>query len=132
MLGQAKGYVSTDKELKYTTKWPDNVSTRLMCGREYDIVKDYRDALTGKINLPVMDTAVDGSDYLVLGHGKESGAFLWFVDVRDTLLYIPAVLVADMRWKAELERLRQQICPELRSEELAAGFEAIKQASGWI
>ena len=74
---EPKGYVIVDKELKYTKEpglGPDGK----------DLTKPYFDALKLKM-VPVMDIAVDGSEYLVLGDSPEAGRFLWFMDKRDTI-----------------------------------------------
>jgi len=74
---EPKGYVIVDKELKYTKEpglGPDGK----------DLTKPYFDALKLKM-VPVMDIAVDGSEYLVLGDSPEAGSFLWFMDKRDTI-----------------------------------------------
>ena len=34
--------------------------------------------------MPVLDIAVDGSSYLVLGEGEKSGTFIWDIDKKDT------------------------------------------------
>lgn len=72
-----KGYVIVDKELKFTREpgaGPDGE----------DLTKPYFDALKLKM-VVVMDVAVDGSDYIVLGDSPEVGQFMWFVDKRDTI-----------------------------------------------
>lgn len=78
MLGQPKGYVIVDKELKFTRK-PPKVDYL-----DYDIAEDYFKALKLKM-VPVIDVAVSGDAYLVLGQGEKSGTFIWEVDKRDTI-----------------------------------------------
>jgi len=48
-----------------------------------DLTEEYFNALQGK-TVPVIDIAVDGSSYLVLGQGEKSGGFLWDIDKEDT------------------------------------------------
>ncbi len=38
-----------------------------------------------------MDIAVGGDEYLVLGNTKDGGAFLWTIDKRDTVAFIPVI-----------------------------------------
>ena len=47
------------------------------------MTKDYFEALQGK-TVPIMDIAVDGSSYLVLGKGERAGGFIWDIDKEDT------------------------------------------------
>lgn len=74
---EPKGYVIVDKELKHTKEPGIGPNGK-------DLTKPYFDALKAKM-VPVMDIAVDGSDYLVLGQSSEIGGFLWMVDKKDTI-----------------------------------------------
>jgi hypothetical protein len=76
---EPKGSVFTKKEIKKTF-FPEHVI--------YDIEKDYREAMEGKILL-VHDIAVDESSYLVFGKGKISGDFLWHIEKEDVIAYVP-------------------------------------------
>ncbi|MFA5401627.1 MAG: hypothetical protein WC359_14350, partial [Dehalococcoidia bacterium] len=54
-------------------------------------------ALQGKM-LRVMDIAVDGSSYLLLGDGPKTGQFIWDVDKRDTIgEMIPYAVISQFR-----------------------------------
>ncbi len=76
---EPKGYVITEKEFKHTMDPPEH-----MPGCDYNLKEEYFKALQMKM-LPVMDVAVDGSDYLVLGNSEKAGQFIWPVDKRDTI-----------------------------------------------
>jgi hypothetical protein len=129
MLGEHKGYVSTAKQLKFTNRWPDNSITFRMYGRTFDIAKDYQDALSGQINLPVIDIAPGSGDYLVLGRGKECGGFLWEVDKRDVLLFIPISVLKEYHWQQHLHMLCQ-LHPELRPADIEASLQLLKRTTG--
>lgn len=76
MLGQHKGYIGIKPVISHS-KEPG----RGPLGE--DLTKDYFEALQGK-TVPIMDIAVDGSSYLVLGTGEVSGGFIWDIDKEDT------------------------------------------------
>lgn len=75
MLGQPKGYIGIKHEITHSRK-----PGKGPLGQ--DLTEEYFKALQGK-TVPVIDIAVDGSSYLVLGQG-ESGGFLWDIDKEDT------------------------------------------------
>ena len=77
MFGKPKGYIGIKPEIKHSRE-PGPAPLL-----DYDITKDYFDALRGR-TVPVIDIAVDGSSYLVLGKGEISGQFLWDIDKEDT------------------------------------------------
>lgn len=77
----SKGYVFVKKEFKATKLWP---SKQLTLDGWVDYEKEYKEALAGK-PAQVMDVAVDGSGYLVIGHSKSIGTFLWSIEKEDTI-----------------------------------------------
>ena len=80
MLGEPKGYVIVDKDIKHT-------KTPGISPNGIDLTKDYFDALRLKL-VPVIDIAVEGAvgdEYIVKGKGEKTGTFLWFLDKRDTI-----------------------------------------------
>jgi hypothetical protein len=88
---EPKGYVITEREFKYTMEPPD------MPGCDYNMKEEYFKALQGKM-LRVMDVAVDGSRYLLLGDGPKTGQFIWDVDKRDTIgELIPYEIIQQMK-----------------------------------
>lgn len=89
---EPKGYVITEKEFKHTKGPPEHMS-----GCDYNLKEEYFKALQGKM-LRVMDIAVDGSSYLLLGDGPKTGQFIWDVDKRDTIgEMIPYSTIQQMR-----------------------------------
>jgi hypothetical protein len=84
---EPKGNVLIKKEFVYTTNWP---SKSITLNGVVDTEKEYKEGLAGKM-CTVMDISVDGEEYLVLGETKQGGAFLWMVDKRDTLAFVPVV-----------------------------------------
>lgn len=83
MLGEAKGYIGIKPVISHSRE--PGMSLPGMGGlmETYDLTKDYFDALQGK-TVPVIDIAVDGNSYLVLGNGEKSGQFIWDIDKEDT------------------------------------------------
>ena len=101
MLGQPKGYVIIDKELKFTREPPE---IAVMGLETVNLKEEYFEALKLKM-VPVIDIAVDNSSYLVLGTGKH-GQFLWDIDKRDCVgEMIPYTLVHPENPRVKLERL---------------------------
>jgi hypothetical protein len=89
---EPKGYVITEKEFKHTMEPPEH-----MLGCDYNMKEEYFKALQGKM-LRVMDIAVDGSSYLLLGDSPNTGQFIWDVDKRDTIgEMIPYTVIQQMR-----------------------------------
>jgi hypothetical protein len=84
-----KGYTLISREFVHTTRWPGK-----MPGKDgpIDVEKQYKEALAGQV-CPIMDIAVDGSSYLVIGSDKDGGQFIWDIDIRDTETFLP------IKWK---------------------------------
>lgn len=77
---EPKGYIFINREFVATKLWPGEQIT--MSG-VIDLEAEYKKALAGKPAM-VMDIAVDGSAYLVLGHSDVVGNFMWQVEKEDT------------------------------------------------
>lgn len=77
---EPKGYILIRKDFVATKLWPGEQFT--MSGR-IDLEVEYKKSLAGKPAV-VMDIAVDGSAYLVLGHSDVVGDFLWQIEKEDT------------------------------------------------
>lgn len=118
MLGEPKGYIIIDKKLEHT-RLPENIATTLMGRESYDIAEDYRNALCLRM-VPVIDIAVDGSDYMVLGRGEKSGDFLWCVDKRDTIgeLIPYSLLHPEPSPEDVIKMLQRMISGEVTEEDL--------------
>jgi hypothetical protein len=84
-----KGNVWIKRTFEHTKLWPER-SVNLLTGAVIDLEKDYKEALAGRM-VTVMDIAVDGSGYLVLGNSEKTGHFLWTVEKGDTMGFIPVV-----------------------------------------
>ena len=76
-FGKPKGYIGIKHEITHSRK------PGLGPFPGVNLDEDYFNALQGK-TVPVIDIAVDGSSYLVLGQGEKSGGFLWDIDKEDT------------------------------------------------
>lgn len=76
-----KGYVFVKREFKATTMWPNE---QITLDGVVDLEKEYKEALAGKPAM-VMDIAVDGSGYLVMGNSEKTGQFLWMIEKEDTI-----------------------------------------------
>jgi len=74
-FGKPKGYIGIMPKITHSRE------PGMMMG--INLTEDYFNALQGK-TVPVIDIAVDGSSYLVLGQGEKSGGFLWDIDKEDT------------------------------------------------
>jgi hypothetical protein len=81
-----KGTVLINREFVHTKLWP---SPQVSLSGTVDLEKEYKEALAGRI-AAVMDIAVDGSSYLVLGETKR-GHFIWDIDKRDTQVFLPII-----------------------------------------
>jgi hypothetical protein len=86
---EPKGNVWIKNEFTATTIWP-NPQFNFLTGEEIDLEKEYKEALAGKL-VVVMDIAVDGSGYLVLGKTKQGGDFIWMIEKEDTRGFIPVI-----------------------------------------
>lgn len=84
-----KGQVWINQEFVHTKVWP-NPQLNFLTGVTSDLEKEYKEALAGKL-VTVMDIAVDGSSYLVLGKTKEGGHFLWMIEKGDTRAFLPVI-----------------------------------------
>ncbi len=84
-----KGNVLIKREIVHTKFWP-NEHVNFLTGEVTNLEKEYKEGLAGKM-VTVMDIAIDGEEYLVLGHTKEGGAFLWTIDKKDTVAFIPVI-----------------------------------------
>lgn len=78
---EPKGYIFVKREFVATKLWP---SPQLTLAGTIDLEAEYKKALSGK-PVQVMDIAVDGSGYLVLGHSEVVGTFLWSIEKEDTI-----------------------------------------------
>lgn len=78
---EPKGFIFIKKEFLATTLWPDK---QITLSGIIDLEAEYKKALAGKL-AQVMDIAVDGSGYLVLGHSETVGHFLWMIEKDDTI-----------------------------------------------
>lgn len=88
MFGKPKGYIGILPKITHSRE-PGMGPPGMGLMEPYDLTKDYFEALQGK-TVPIMDIAVDGSSYLVLGNGEKSGQFIWDIDKEDTTqLVIP-------------------------------------------
>lgn len=84
-----KGQVWINQEFVHTKIWP-NPQLNFLTGETSDLEREYKEALAGKL-VTVMDIAVDGSGYLVLGKTKEGGHFLWMIEKGDTRAFLPVI-----------------------------------------
>ncbi len=80
MFGQPEGYIIVDKEITHSPEPGMGPTSKGM----QDLTPIYFKALKGKM-VPVMDVAVDGDQYLVLGKSEEVGDFMWYIDKKDTI-----------------------------------------------
>ena len=78
---EPKGFIFIKKEFTATKMWPDKQVT---LSGVIDLETEYKKALAGK-PAQVIDIAVDGSGYLVLGHGETVGHFIWMIEKEDTI-----------------------------------------------
>lgn len=78
---EPKGYIFVKREFQATTMWPNQQYT---LDGIVDLEAEYKKALAGK-PVQVMDIAVDGSGYLVLGHSDTVGTFMWMIEKEDTI-----------------------------------------------
>lgn len=78
---EPKGYIVIRREFVATTMWPNKQFT---LDGIIDLETEYKKALAGK-PVQVMDIAVDGSGYLVIGHSDTVGAFMWMIEKEDTI-----------------------------------------------
>lgn len=86
MLGEPKGYVIIDKEITHSPK-----PGRGPRGEDLEVI--YFEALKLKM-VPVIDIAVDRSEYIVLGKSQSHGEFMWMIDSRDCISgLIPVELI---------------------------------------
>lgn len=76
-----KGYVFIKREFTATKIWP---SKQFTLNGVIDLEAEYKKALAGKPAI-VMDIAVDGSAYMVLGHSDTAGNFIWTIEKDDTI-----------------------------------------------
>ncbi len=76
-FGKPKGYIGIKHEITHSRKPGPGPFPGI------NLDEDYFNALQGK-TVPVIDIAVDGSSFLVLGQGEKSGGFLWDIDKEDT------------------------------------------------
>lgn len=84
-----KGHVWINREFVHTKFWPGKQFNPIT-GKETDLEKEYKEGLAGKL-VTVMDIAVDGNGYLVIGKTKEGGSFLWMVEKGDTKGFLPVI-----------------------------------------
>jgi hypothetical protein len=84
-----KGHVWIKREFVHTKIWP-NSQYNFLTGENIDLEKEYKQALAGQL-VTVMDISVDDSGYLVLGHLKEGGPFLWMIEKGDTAGFVPII-----------------------------------------
>jgi hypothetical protein len=78
---EPKGYIFVKREFVATKLWP---SPQFTLQGTIDLEFEYKKALGGR-PVQVMDIAVDGSGYLVLGHSDAVGTFLWSIEKEDTI-----------------------------------------------
>lgn len=84
---EAKGTALVRKNFKYTTIWPN---PQLTLSGVIDLEKDYKESLAGHV-VTVFDISCDDKEYLVLGHSKSLGDFIWSIDKRDVRLFLPII-----------------------------------------
>lgn len=86
---EAKGNALIKNAFKHTKNWP-NPQTNFITGEVIDLEAEYKKGLAGRLCL-VLDIAVDGNSYLVLGQSEKVGDFLWLVEKEDIAQFLPII-----------------------------------------